>query len=612
MNKSFRYMHWHVKQKLLFMISMLIFASVTLVTILTYQNQRTDLIRQSTQKTQLLLEQLAINTDTYLEELFRLCLSPYYNKSVMEQLQTKPETPAQKLQKQRVIEDFLGEVMTIPRSDILRALILTDGIYTSSKTRYDASIPESFREESWYKDAVQSNDPVFIPVHTETQGRSSVYVFSVVQKILSTRNTSDVLGVIRVDANYLGIKTVCDRAEVTQGNALCILDSQGNQIYANSLLEDGVAIRDVSDLLGKLEGEGPIFKKIGRSEYVISVKQLQAADWRMIDVHSTRELTRDAAAVRDKAILWAFLCAAGSVLFSVVLVKLFLKPIFEITGLMQKVQKGDLTVRAQVSGTDELNYLASSFNEMTEQLSTFMEKNDLLTRQVYEAKYLEKEAQYAALCSQIRPHFLFNALNTINLLVKCGRPADATRCIDHLSTLFRGMVNTDRDIALSAEMKIVDSYLQLQKMRYGSLDFEISGIEAFQDYVLPAMTVQPLTENALVHGCEPKRGGTHIVVTVIPCGEELHITVEDNGVGMGESQLERIRASLAENTSELPDTGIPPGSVGLINISRRVKLKFGLKYGLSIDSVLGQGTRAVLRLPLKPNLEGTHVQGADR
>jgi two-component system sensor histidine kinase YesM len=502
--------------------------------------------------------------------------------------------------------------MTVPRSDILRALILTDGIYASSKTRYDASIPANFREEGWFEDAVNSTVPVFIPVHTETQGRSSIYVFSIVQKLLSTKNVNDVLGVIRVDANYLGIKNVCDRAEVTQGNALYILDSQGNQIYANSLLEGGATIQDVEARLGKLEGEGPFFEKIGKAEYVISVKTLQSADWRVIDIHSTRELTRDAAAARDKAILLAFLCAAGSVLFSVVLVKLFLKPIFEITGLMQKVQKGDLTVRAQVSGTDELSYLASSFNEMTEQLSTFMEKNSLLTRQVYEAKYLEKEAQYAALCSQIRPHFLFNALNTINLLVKCGRPSDASRCIDHLSTLLRSMVNTDRDITLSAEMKIVDSYLQLQKMRYGSLDFEITGIEAYQNYVLPAMTVQPLVENALVHGCEPKRGGARIAVAVSPCGQELHITVEDNGVGMGESQLECIRESLAENTSDLPDAGTPPQNVGLINISRRVKLKFGLEYGLSVDSALGQGTKAVLRLPLKPAQEGTNVQGIDR
>ena len=287
---------------------------MTLVTVLTYQNHRADLIRQSTQKTQLILEQLAINTDTYLEELFRLCLSPYYQKSVMDQLQSVPQTPAQRLQKQRVIEDFLGEVMTVPRSDILRAIVLSDRVYISSKTRYAADIPENFQDESWFQDAVKSTAPVFIPIHVETQGRSSLSVFSVAQRLLSTRNASDVLGVIRVDANYLGIKTVCDRAEVSQGNALFILDSAGNQIYANSLLEGGVTVRDVLSALEELPGEGSYFRKISGAEYIFSIKQLRATDWRVIDVHSTRELTRDAAVVRDKAIFWALLCAAGSVL----------------------------------------------------------------------------------------------------------------------------------------------------------------------------------------------------------------------------------------------------------------------------------------------------------
>jgi len=269
-------------------------------------------------------------------------------------------------------------------------------------------------------------------------------------------------------------------------------------------------------------------------------------------------------------------------------------------------------VKAQVSGTDELAYLSSSFNEMTEQLRTFMEKNDLLTRQIYEAKYLEKEAQYAALCSQIQPHFLFNALNTINLLIKCDRPKEASQCIDLLSTLLRGMVNIDRDIPLSAEFKIVDSYLRLQQKRYGTLTYELNGCEDYADYILPAMTVQPLVENALVHGCEPKRGGTHIAVTAAHNGSELTITVEDNGVGMEEAQLARIKDSLAENTAELPGSKHPPQSVGLINISRRVKLKFGSNYGLTITSKAGQGTKVALHLPFSQSQEGMHVPGYDR
>jgi two-component system sensor histidine kinase YesM len=126
------------------------------------------------------------------------------------------------------------------------------------------------------------------------------------------------------------------------------------------------------------------------------------------------------------------------------------------------------------------------------------------------------------------------------------------------------------------------------------------------------MTVQPLVENALVHGCEPKRGDTCITVSAAPSGEELLISVEDNGVGITEAQLEAIREKLAENTSEPPDAGAPPQSVGLINISRRVKLRFGMQYGLTITSRVGFGTKAVLHLPLKPIQEDAYVQGVDR
>jgi two-component system sensor histidine kinase YesM len=363
----------------------------------------------------------------------------------MEQLQSAPQTPAQRLQKQRVIEDFLGEVMTIPRSDILRAIVLSDRVYISSKTRYAADIPENFQEESWFRDAVKSTAPVFIPIHVETQGRSSLSVFSVAQRILSTKNASDVLGVIRVDSNYLGIKTVCDRAEVSQGNALFILDSAGNQIYANSLLEGGTRVRDALSVLDGLPGEGSFFRKIGGAEYIFTIKTLRAADWRVIDVHSTRELTRDAAAARDKAIFWALLCAAGSVLVSVLLVKRFLKPIYEITELMQKVQTGDLSVRAVVSGKDELAYLAGSFNEMTGQLSASMEKNNLLTGRCTRQNTSKRGAVRGAVQPDQAPLPVQRAEHH-QPTDQMRAPGGGLRCVDHLSVLLRGMVNTGREI----------------------------------------------------------------------------------------------------------------------------------------------------------------------
>jgi two-component system, sensor histidine kinase YesM len=589
-------MRGSIKQKLLIIISALILVSVLAVTVLTYGNYSTDLVEQSTFNTRQLLLQLGINVDTYLGELFRLCLSPYYNKGVMEQLETKPVTAAEKLAKRRAIEDYLTEVMTLPRSDILRAHILSDEVYSSSKTRYSADISEDYQQESWYVKALQTNNATFLPAHTETQGKTPLSVFSIVQRINSTQDSSTVLGVIRVDANYNGIKTVCDRAGTGEGSALYIVDSSGSEIYRNNRTGGISLLAAVMTALTQHVQENAFTFRYQNEDYLVNVQSLNVTDWQIIDVHAMRALTSAATQARNKAYLLAFLCAVLGVLITIPLVKQFLKPIFQITDLMRVVQTGDRTVHARVVGRDELAFLARSFNEMIDQIHNEIERNNLLTRQVYEARYLEKEAQYAALCNQIRPHFLFNALNTIHLLIKTDRGDEAVQCIDMLATLLRGMVNSDREITLRAEMKIVESYLILQQKRYGSFGYTLPDVSKWENYLLPALTIQPLVENALVHGCEPKRGQTQITLSVQETESELQIVVADNGMGMNEATIARLRESLCAPNVE-PLSG--ENGVGLVNITRRVKLKFGEPYGLTLSSVNGECTTITLHLPLK-------------
>lgn len=586
----------NMKRKLLLMISALILVSVMLVTVLTNSTYRDDLVAQNTQGTQQLLEQLSINVDNYLDELFRLCLSPYYNKRVMEQLESAPKNAAELLQKQRIIEDYLTEVMTLPRSDILRAHILSDGVYSSSKTRYSSDIPADYAAESWYQQAMNSKEAIFLPAHIERQGKSSLAVFGVAQRINSTRDSDQVVGVIRVDANYNGLKAVCDRAGITEGSALYILDGSGNSIYGNNKTGQQTLITALTDALAAHENETGFTLAAGHETYLVNAQTLSMTKWRIIDVHSMRVLTAPAAAARNKAFLLALLCAVVGVLISIPLVRRFLKPIQQITTLMHTAQSGDMTVRAPVVGHDELAYLSKSFNEMIAQIHEETERNTLLTRQVYEARYLEKEAQYAALCNQIRPHFLFNALNTIHLLIKTGRDDEAVQCIDMLAMLLRGLVNADREITLRAEMKIVESYLTLQQKRYPSLRYSLPDIGSLESYALPALTLQPLVENALVHGCEPKRGSACVNISISNAPDALLIVISDNGMGMEADTLARVRAELADASME-PATA--DAGVGLVNIARRVKLKFGAEYGLSITSAVGEGTCVTLRLPLK-------------
>ena len=308
-----------------------------------YENYSTDLVAQSTQNTRQLLLQLGINVDTYLGELFRLCLSPYYNKRVMEQLELAPATAAAKLAKRRMVEDYLTEVMTLPRSDILRAHIVSDEVFSSSKTRYEADIPADFETESWYVQALASAGAVFVPAHTEAQGRAVLSVFSIAQRINSTRDSGKVLGVIRVDANYNGIKTVCDRAGTGVGSALYIVDSAGSEIYVNDHTGQAGALDAVmAALTGRAEG-GAFTLRLQGMDYLVGTQTLSVTDWRIIDVRAMQTLTLAATQARNKAYLLAVLCAALGVLVTVPLVRQFLKPIFRITGLMQAAQAGDLS-----------------------------------------------------------------------------------------------------------------------------------------------------------------------------------------------------------------------------------------------------------------------------
>ncbi len=594
-----------VKQKLFLMISVLILVSVSAATILSDRSYRNDLIAQSTQSTRQLLEQLSINLDTYIDELFRLCLSPYYNKRVMEQLESTPATAAERLNKQRIIEDYLTEVMTLPRSDILRAYIFSNGVYSSSKTRVGSAL-DGYSKEEWYQQALSSHTAVFLPAHHEGAGRGALEVFSVVQRINSMSNSSNPVGVIRVDANYQGIKAVCDRAGIQAGGALFIWDDAGNQMYSNNQTgqaELAAALNtshpfesNIEDFSFRLEGQ----------EYLVQSQRLRTTDWRIIDVHSMHVLTAAAESARNKALAFALLCAVLGVAVSIPLVRVFLRPMFHITQLMHTAQSGDLTVRAVSGGHDEFSYLADSFNNMLAQIQEQTACNDLLTRQIYEARYLEKEAQYTALCNQIQPHFLFNALNTIHLLIKTDQSEEAVQSIAMLATLLRGMVNAGREISLRAEMKLVESYLSLQQKRYRGLQYTLPDVTAWETYLLPALTIQPIVENALVHGCEPKRGGAQITVTLEETAEALLLRVQDNGLGMAEEKERHLQEALAQSTF---DPEKQEGGVGLVNIARRVQLRFGPEYGLRFETKRGQGTCVTLRLPPKGE---AHVSRIDR
>lgn len=582
----------NIQRRLLLLISLFIFSSIILVSFLSHLRFVSDYTSQSAKDIQQIVEQVALNIDTYIDEVARLCLSPYYNPSVMNRLDSQPINAQETLEKRREIEDYLRQVMITPREDIFRVYILSDSVYSSSRGGH-IGLSSDYESEEWYQTAQTTDDYIFLPAHSENAGSSANLVISIAKRLCSLQNNQKTVGVIRVDANYNGIQAVCDRIHVNEGGALFIMDSNWNPVYQNSALLEAITF---DEICSAATASGYFTQKLGGATYIVNIGIIPSTNWRVIAVNAKNQVVKGANATLIFNLLLAVGMAALGVAVSIFFVRKQLRPLYQTVNLMEEVEDGNLTVRANTDCTDEIASLNSAFNHMLEQIQEMMDQEKQLTKQVYEAKYLQKEAQFESLHRQIQPHFLFNTLNTINLLIKCGRPKEATQGIEQLATLLRGVINSGREITLEAELKIVDSYLRLQKLRHDNLTYQINVSDIDLSYTLPALTIQPIIENALIHGCEKAEGEAHILVDLQYRNHALVISVKDNGAGMSAFTLQQLQTRL-DNCEQEKHTGFQASGIGLVNIQKRIRFQFGSPYGITLSSEEGSGTTVTLSIP---------------
>ena len=594
-----KYSHLSYKKKLILIISLFIVLSISAVTYFSYHRYSTYFATQTREQTQQVIDQIRINVDTYIDELFRLTLTPYYNDKVVSLLETSTANTQEHLEKQRVIENYLGSVMMLPRDDILRVYILTeDDIYSNIKTPYDMEGYSDYQSTSWYKNALVSKDTIFIPVHSEKVfGNNKTQVFSIVKSLWSPKQPSRCIGVIKVDASYSGIKDICDQYDVVKGSSLFIIDDQKNIVYKNSSITDSSTLNQIYSSAFANRQDSTL--SIGSDKYLLNTTTISDTKWRIVAVSSVKQLNSYFSETATRTFLISILCVIIAFIIVVPFVKRFLKPLFKIVDCMKQVQDGNLKVRAEITSHDEIGYLAESFNSMITQVNNMMDKNTKLVKEIYEAEYLHKESQYEALCSQIKPHFLYNMLNTISLLIKCKEYSEAVKSIENLSFFLRGVVNVAKNISLAEELKIVTAYLDLQKSRYGSrISYEINIDPRILEQHIPALTLQPLVENSVIHGCESSERPTLISIYSSTEEGEMYINIKDNGVGIDKDVLFALQESLKiEYTNKENENKLLGKSIGLTNVNNRIKLKYGALYGISINSVIGEGTCIQIKLP---------------
>ncbi|MGE5629470.1 MAG: sensor histidine kinase, partial [Caulobacteraceae bacterium] len=245
-------------------------------------------------------------------------------------------------------------------------------------------------------------------------------------------------------------------------------------------------------------------------------------------------------------------------------------------------------------GKDEIGVLAESFNQMSRQLQTLIEKeyNNRLIK-----AHLEREtvqAKLLALQSQVNPHFMFNTLESIRLKAIAKNEVETAKMVMYISKMFRRLIDWDDDIIpLSDDIKFLTEFLYIQKYRFDDeFEYEVNVDEAAKTCLLPKLIIQPVVENACVHGVESISQNRKIKICITLENKYLHISVSDNGIGIDKPRLSEIKRML-QGGQKLTH------SVGLFNVYQRLNLYYGKKFTMNIESQNGQGTKIDIVIPVR-------------
>lgn len=284
------------------------------------------------------------------------------------------------------------------------------------------------------------------------------------------------------------------------------------------------------------------------------------------------------------------------------------KPVRELSQEAQRIARSDFSGEdIHVENRDDLGELVSIFNDMKhameENIQTIQENHrmtELLQQEKLENSEMEKRLnanRLELLKSQINPHFLFNTLNMIGSMADLEDAPTTEKMTQSLAQLFRYNLNTREQIVpIDMELRIAENYMYLQKMRFGSrIQYQVNTPEDVSHIRIPSFTMQPLVENAIVHGLSKKEQGGTVSVTVTedPTSEIVTLLIEDDGLGIAEERLSALNARM-HNPEENKTARI---GIGLGNIYRRIRTLYPEGGDLRIDAKEGVGTRITLTIP---------------
>jgi sensor histidine kinase YesM len=465
-----------------------------------------------------------------------------------------------------------------------------------TKEQFQAMPYERFIGTELYRRVLERGGlPLWVGPYEYPELTGSEPVFTQIRVVKDIDTLSD-KGILLVQIKNSGLESVfryfryrqdqlATRFFIVNGDGLVLYDSGGalNGQRLGELTERPLALDAAyRSVRNRFDGQDSVISSIG----------LDIEDWRLVSVTSWHALSSEVLLYSRWVAAVLLLCFVSALVFIWFFANRIARAIVQTVRVMGQVERGDLTARLPLAGNDETSLLARGFNRLVSRLAELLEE-------VKRQQERKTRAELQALQAQIKPHFLFNALESINALAVQNEGQKVSRMVTRLGSMLRISILQREEITVAQELDHVLSYLEIQKYRFDDLfQFEIDVPPELMNCLMPKLTLQPLVENCIQHGFEGIGYMGLIRLTAREEGERIVFYVEDNGIGIPPERLAAIEAGPDDDAGhgDAPETGERRG-LGVRNVADRIRIRYGKRYGLFICSAPGRGTVIKIVVP---------------
>lgn len=546
----------------------LVVLPILIISLITAVYSSKHIIDNTQYHTEEMLGQIEINIDAYIQANDSVISYFSGNEYVLEYL----KLTEQQEEKRLVAETKVREAMDLYKSvysEVSGILIVPENGKYISNEMYRVS-RESLKNDRWYKTVVQAEPGIVLiskPIGRNIKHWQDIYPEDVVSiaKSIYDPETNEFLGVISIDMKIEVLEEALKNLTLGKKGFVFIMDQYGEVVYSPT---NEAVYRIKPSWIDNTSNTKTYM--INDKAYSIMTTNSSYTNWTTIGVFEQGFILPEVKDLIYIILIIACVMLIVVILSSTVLASTISQPIKELQQLMQKAENGDLTVRFEGGNSDEVIKLGQNFNHMIFKIQE-------LLKVVYLEQRNKRKAELNILQQQIKPHFLYNTLDTIQWMAQEHGMNDIVKIVNALSSMFRISISRGKEfITMEEEIKHLESYLTIQKMRYeDKVSYTIKKDPELNRCIVVKLILQPIVENAIYHGIKQKLVNGHIWIDIRRDNDMIVITVADDGVGMSEEQVTKLNMEL-ENYDRTKGTH----GYGIFNVNDRLRLFFGDDYKL--------------------------------